>query len=87
MLAKIASFYGWRHDEILALDYEAVVAYWQAITVIEAQEVLIQMRLADWPNMKGPARQKWHRDIHRAAYPHQKRKAMTPEELAKRLGG
>jgi len=87
MLAKLASFYGWRHEEILQLDYEVAQGYWLAITAIEAQEILINMRLADWPNMKGPARQKWHRDVHRMAYPSSHSKAITPEELAKRIGG
>lgn len=88
MLAKLASFYGWRHEEILQLDYDVAIAYWQAITTIEAQEILIKMRLADWPNMKPTARERWHREVHRMAYPRShSNKAITPEELAKRIGG
>jgi len=51
------------------MEVDTVDSYWRAITVIEAQDLLLQMRIADWPNMKKHDRSKFHRSIHRSAYP------------------
>jgi len=61
---------------------------WQAITVIEAQEQLKQMSVADWPNMKKQQRSKVHKELFSKAYPSEVRKKnyITPEQLQKVLG-
>ena len=62
-------------------------AYWQAITIIEAQEILIQLRIADYPDMKPESRKKTHREFHRMAYPrtHDSSEVMTTEQLARKI--
>ena len=43
--------------------------YWQAITLIEAQETLKSLIISDWPNLKNTEREKRHRQLHMDAYP------------------
>lgn len=61
---------------------------WNMISTIEAQEQLKQMSVADWPNMKKPARTKIHKELFSKAYPSEVRKKnyITPEQLQKVLG-
>jgi hypothetical protein len=54
--------------------------------MLEAQETLRAMSMADWPNMKRSAREELHRKIHKAAYPVTYSKPVTVQELAKMLG-
>ena len=56
--------------------------YWEAITQIEAQEILVKLRVADWPNMKSSDRSKWHRELHKMAYPVVHSKEITTQDLA-----
>lgn len=61
---------------------------WEAITVIEAQEILTQLRIADWPNMKKSERTTFHRKLISKAYPGQVSGsvARSTEDIAKILG-
>lgn len=60
--------------------------YWQAVTILQAQEALIQMKIADYPNMKKADRQKLHKELHKKAYPKNgDGKKLTTEELYKRV--
>jgi len=43
--------------------------YYMAITTLEAQEMLVEMRLSDYPNMKKNDRSKLHRQMFKLAYP------------------
>lgn len=43
--------------------------FWEAITVIEARQMLTQMTVADYPNLKKPDREKLHRQIYELAHP------------------
>lgn len=47
------------------------------------------MRLADYPHMKKEDRRKWHRDMHRLAYPktHETGETLSMEALAERIRG
>jgi hypothetical protein len=64
-------------------------AYWQAITQIEAQAVLIQLRVASYTKTRKQDRSSWHRELFRQAYPTQQdnRRAMTTAELAAQMRG
>jgi hypothetical protein len=63
-------------------------AYWKAITVIEAQDTLMQLRTHDWPNMKKADRKKFHRKMHEMAYPQvHDDEPLTTEQLAARIRG
>lgn len=56
--------------------------------MIEAQEQLKTLSALDWTNMKKESRNKMHRDLMKKAYPFQKpKKSITPQDLAKMLGG
>ena len=56
--------------------------------MLEAQEQLKRMTVADWPNMKRGARTKLHKSLYEQAYPThlQTKNYITIEDLAKILG-
>lgn len=83
----MARFYGWTDKYIRSLDWMVGEDYWHAITMIEAQEALIQMRIADYPHLKKRDREKMHRSMHDVAYPRNRDsvKRITTDELAKRV--
>ena len=61
-------------------------AYWQAITVLEAQEALIQLRVSDYPGMKKDNRMATHKQFHKLAYPKtHDAETVTTEQLAERI--
>lgn len=68
------------------MDFETVEVFWNLITRLEAQEMLKQFTLSDWPNMKNDKRQTLHRKLFRDAYP-EKIKTVTLEEYMKNSGG
>jgi hypothetical protein len=61
---------------------------WQSITILEAQEFLVQAKLHSLTNMKPEARSKLMRDMHRQGYPKQFNPAnatLTAKELAEKM--
>lgn len=62
-------------------------SFWQAITVIEAQDALVQMDIANYPWIKGDEREKVHKRYHKMAYPktHDKNEPMSTAEAVKKL--
>jgi hypothetical protein len=72
----------------MELEYDRMDAYWRSITIIEAQQTLIALKICDFPHMKKSDRQKWHRQLHKQAYPAtwSPRNAMTNEDLARAIG-
>ena len=59
--------------------------------MIEAQEMLQQMRCADFPMMKKEPRRKLHKDLYRAAHPEILRqgnkKELSGKDLASLING
>lgn len=57
--------------------------------VLEAQELLAELKIQDWPNMKKQDRQKFHKEIFKRAYPFEWQNAapLKLEDVAKRLAG
>lgn len=43
--------------------------YWEAMRVIDAQEMMRAMTLGDYPHAGKDTRRKIHRQVHREAYP------------------
>jgi len=82
-------FYHLSPDQYWALDMETEQTLWEAITVIEAQNMLHQITLVDFPNMKTGHRNKIHKKLYRQAYPATFRESveLTPETLARAMGG
>jgi len=63
------------------------LSYNEAITVIEAQEMLLQMQISDYPHNKGDARRSFHKKIFNLAYPNNKEsKILKSEDIALLLG-
>lgn len=67
------------------MDSDEISMLIQAMDVMHAQEVLVQMKVADFPNMENTDRRTLHRDIHRTAYPKNVGKPMTTADLARVL--
>ena len=71
---------------------ETYEQFWQAIDVIEARSLLLDLGTADFPHLKASGRQKHHRNLHKIAYPdfNTNKEAVTPaqimEELTRKLG-
>lgn len=65
---------------------ERLDSYFQAIDMIENQELLVTLRSNDWPNLKPQQRKKLHRYIYKKAYPNDKGKSLTLEDMAKIRG-
>jgi hypothetical protein len=74
-------------EELGALDWDRHWDYWLAITVIEAQETLTQLAVADYPWRKADEREKVYERYHRMAYPktYDQTEVLTTDQLAKRL--
>jgi len=66
---------------------ELVLDFWEAIEVIEAQNHLALMKIADFPNLKQAERTKVHKEVYKRAYPFQKKKSVTWEELQRIMRG
>jgi hypothetical protein len=85
MKAKVAKFYGWNDSEINNLSYPVFMQYYEAITVIEAQECLVAMNIQDYPRMKKEGRKKFYRSVRKAAYPESLKKPMEFEEFFEKV--
>lgn len=62
-------FYGLKPRELKELDTETYSMLWQAITRLEAQDVLIACSIATFPSMSQQDRSKFHRAHYEKAYP------------------
>lgn len=73
--------------ELRDLEWDEQETFWQAITVIEAQEALVQMDVANFPWVKGEDREKIHKRYHKLAYPkiHNPSEVISTEEAVKKL--
>ena len=77
----MASYYGWKPDYIDALDCDTFFTYNKAIEAIEAQDILLRLKVADWPNMKQGDRDKFFKEIRKKAYPLEKPTVLKFDEL------
>lgn len=70
------------------MEADRVSSLWECITIIESQQMLKELTVQDWSNMKRNQRQKLHKDLYRKAYPSflSKKKKITIEDL-KRMQG
>ena len=82
MKARLAWFYGWAPESLNQMDLQEGYSYYEAITQIEAQQTLLELRIQDWPFMKKESRNRWHRKLHRKAYPRTHQKPVSVEQLA-----
>lgn len=82
----MASFYGWTNEYIEKMAYSDAVEYYGAIAVIEGQEALLKMKIADYPRMKDEDRRKFFRDIRKQAFPQGLQKEMDFDDFFKVMG-
>jgi hypothetical protein len=75
-------------DYVDSMPEEEAEILWQAITRIEAEQMLIQMKLADFPHMKKEARENFQRRMWLKAYPDsQESRPLSFQELDGILNG
>ena len=68
MECKIARFYGWSDEQISEMDFKDLLKYWRGITMIEAQDMLNQLKASDFPNMSKEERRKLNKMLVSKAY-------------------
>jgi hypothetical protein len=63
--------------------------YWEAITIIEAQNMLAAMKVQDYPHLKQSDRSKSYKEIAALAYPKhlQQSKTVSLLDFAKMMAG
>lgn len=68
---------------------EAEEMMWQALTIIEAQETLIEFQVSSFPHAKQSEKEKIHRAVHKLAYPsiYNKPVVLTAEAMAALING
>ncbi len=82
----MARFYpGFTRAVVAKMDADEFEMYWQGITIIEAQEALVSMNIAVYPNMTKQDAKSFHRRMHAAAYQPAETKKLTTADLAERL--
>jgi len=63
--------------------------YLECLPILESQEMLNNLTISDWPNLKKEARQKLHKSVYKSAYPSifRSEKRATLEDVARILSG
>jgi hypothetical protein len=54
---------------MMEMDMDTFANYWLLVDRLEPQETLLSMNVGDYPNMKKEDRKKFHKDLHKKAYP------------------
>ena len=70
-------------DEMSVIEFDQ---YWQSITKIEAQEMLIEFTIADYPHLKPNKRREMHNKLKKLQDNGQAPGLMTPKDIAKAIG-
>ena len=71
-------------DEMSVIEFDQ---YWQSITKIEAQEMLIEFTIADYPHLKPNKRREVHSKLKKLQNNGRPEGAlMSPKEIAKAIG-
>lgn len=88
MRAKMVHFYGFSDQEVDKLSISKFVDYWNAITPIEAQKILMDINVSSFSSFKKADRRKFLNEIKKLAYSTIKRGkdvSLTTKEIALRL--
>ena len=82
--AQLARFYGFSHEEISEMPQKSVMDYWRAVNVLEARELLTQLRVICHPHHKRPEQKKFSDHLFKNAYPEFREvKTISSEMFAK----
>ena len=84
MNARLARFYGFSHKEIQSMSYGLIMRYFQAITHLEAEEMLNQMTISSAPHMKTKDRRDLNNKLDRLRF-RSKENVMTMDQFAGKL--
>lgn len=68
------------------MEYALALEYYEAISVLEGQEMLLNMKLADYPRASNESRKKFHRDVSKVAFPKELQKEMDFDDFFKVMG-
>lgn len=69
------------------MEYALALEYYTAINVIEAQEALLTIKVADYPRATKDSRSRFHRELRKEAYPPALQKEMDFDEFFKEMSG
>lgn len=70
-------------DEMSVIEFDQ---YWLSITKIEAQEMLIDLTIADYPHLTPPRRKELYNKLKRYQGNQKEAGLMSPKEIAKAIG-
>lgn len=87
MKARIAHFYGWTDDYIMGCEYETIIEYYEAITVVDAQNRMVELSVSDYAGAKSETRKKLHRQFKKLANPKHLETEMDFEEFQRKMSG
>jgi hypothetical protein len=81
----LARFFGFKISEVESMDSLTFQRHNKAMERLEAQELLTQLKVMDYPNMKDEARNKLHKSLTKKAFPVQK--VYSFDEIENIFGG
>ena len=88
-IAKFARFYSTDITKVERIPYLQFMAWWECITTIEAQEMLMSLNVQDWSYKKQSDREKTLKKLNRDAYPASLKETkgqVSNDALARALG-
>lgn len=62
---------------------EQIEHYFEAAKILKAQETLVAFSISDYPYLKKRDKEKMHRQIYKEAFPDNKPRSLTIEDLKK----
>jgi hypothetical protein len=74
-------------EAVRAMAIEDFNSAYTAITALEGQETIVQMKVAQYPQMMPNDREKFYRAVNKMAFPNQVPKAISIEEMARLVNG
>lgn len=74
-------------DDIANMNLKTFETFYNNIEMLQAQELLVSFQAGDYPHLKNDSRDKLYRQIRKTAYPFEKQKVLTGEEIERFLNG
>lgn len=82
MACEICSYYNYKYDEVIKLDFDVFETLYDGMTQLKARDTIRDFTKHDWSNMKSQDRNKMHRKLYKIAYPLEfKESAVTTDKL------
>lgn len=87
MECKLKRYYDLSESELEEMAYDRMQMYWYGIDMVEAQETLLKLKIAEYPNMEVKAKKKFNKSLEAQAYFKQEVKVIKTSDIARVLGG